>query len=278
MAAYQGVRELQLNDEDLAKLYGNELEGLNFYTNEYVMIKNISGENIDQKRWDGEKLVALKWRPLSNDYFGKVKPLNISQRFLFDLLQNDSIIGKVSIGSFGVGKSYVNLCWALDSITGRNSKFERLCWLRNNIEVSNTMPLGYLPSDLNCKLLPWAMPMVDILGDQDIFDQYITQKKIVLEHMGFLRSRTFENSIVYINEAQNCTANHLALVISRIGKGSCLIIEGDTRQTDKEVFYKQSGMLKMAEKFKGNPMFGMVKLIENVRSQFATLADLLLED
>ena len=65
--------------------------------------------------------------------------------------------------------------------------------------------------------------------------------------------------------------------MSRCGQDSCFIAVGDMRQTDKDVFTKNSGIEKMVNKLKGNPMFGLVTLNKNERSEFSSLADLLLE-
>jgi len=273
---YTGIRELTLADEEFQKLY-EDGSSYGFYKNEYVLIKDSSGVSKDWRKWDGEKLIPLRWKQIDNDYFGKIRPLNDEQRFLFDMLQDEAIIGKLVQGGFGSGKTFLSLSWALDSISERKPKYDKICYVRNPIEVKDVPNLGALPSDLNAKLLPWAMPIVDILGDESIFEEYVLRGKIVLDHLGFIRGRSFKRTIVYVNECQNISKYHLALLISRIGEGSCLIMDGDIRQVDKEIFSKKSGMASMSEALKGNPMFGMVTLKKNERSAFASLADVLME-
>jgi PhoH-like ATPase len=120
--------------------------------------------------------------------------------------------------------------------------------------------------------------LIDILGNEETYQRYLQEGKVRLAHVGHLRGRTFKRSIVYITEAQNMTTDLMALLIARIGEGSCLIVDGDVRQCDKDIFKKHSGIVSMAEKLKGNPMFGMVTLQKDERSEFSALSNLLLND
>ena len=204
--------------------------------------------------------------------------MNDEQKYLFNMLQDESIIGKFCISPYGCGKSFVALCWALNEINSKRSKYTCLRYVRNNIIVKDTNDIGALPSVANDKLKPWALEMADILGSEDMLDLFIEQGKIRLEHLGFCRGRSWENSIIFLEEAQNTTAYHMSLLMGRTGKDSCFIAVGDMRQTDKEVFRKDSGVKKAIEKLQGNPMFGLVTLQKNERSEFSALADLLLEE
>ena len=274
---YTGVRNLTIDDENLQDFYEDGKE-YDFYKNEYIKVKNKKGETIYLAKWNGNNVIPIKWKQINNEFFGRITARNDEQRFAFDMLQDDSIIGKCLVGNFGTGKTFLGLSWALDAITSRKPRYDKICYIRNNCDVKDTVSLGALPSDLNAKLLPWAMPLVDILGDKEMYEEYIEEGKIVLDHMGFLRGRSFKNTIVYCTESQNLSSYHMALLVSRIGEGSCLVLDGDIRQSDKDVFTKNSGLKSMIEKFKGNPMFGVVELKINERSPFASLADLLMVD
>lgn len=273
---YTGIRELIIKNEDLQYFYedGKKYE---FLTNEYVKVKNEQGEVIYLGRWDGVKIVPLKYKRIDSDYFGIVEPLNDEQKFYFDMLQNDKILGKFCLSPYGTGKTYVSLCWAFNEITSKKSKYKCIRFVRNNHIATNTVDMGCLPGTSDEKLKPWAMEMADVLGSEDMLDLYIEQGKVKLENFGFVRGRSWDSSIVFLEEGQNVSPYLLSLLWSRVGKNSCLITVGDMRQTDKEVFSKNSGVLKAIDKFKGNPMFGLVTLCKNERSEFSSLADLLLD-
>jgi len=275
--SYTGIREVVIKDEDLQEFY-EDGEQYHFLTNEYIKVKNEKGEVIYLGKWDGGHTNQIKYEKMKSEYFGEIKPLNDEQKFLFNMLQDDSIIGKFVTSPYGCGKSYVSLCWALNEITSKRSKYKTLRYIRNNIIAKDTVDIGALPSTANEKLKPWAMEIADILGDEDMLELYIEQGKIRLENLGFCRGRSWDNSIIFLEEAQNTTPYLMSLLMSRTGNGSVFIAVGDTRQADKEVFIKNSGIDKAIEKLKGNPMFGLVTLCKNERSEFSSLADLLLEN
>lgn len=274
---YTGIAHLgDLSDNDLAQLYEGNGNKYSLVINQYVSATN-NGKDIEGK-WNGESLVPIRYKKMDSDYFGEIKPLNQEQRFLFSMLQDESQIGKFCLGKFGTGKSFVSLCWALNEVTSKKSKYNCLRFVRNEIVAKDAPEIGHLPSTETEKLKPWAMEMSDILGSEDMLDLYIEQKKIILENVGFCRGRSWDRSIIFLEEAQNITPYLLSLLMSRTSKSSCFIAIGDMRQTDKEIFSKHSGIEKAIEKMKGNPMFGLVTLEKNERSEFSSLADLLLED
>jgi len=274
---YTGVRELIIADDKLQEFYEDGKE-YGFYTNEYIKVKNTSGNVIYLAKWNGEKVVPIKYSKINNEYFGIITPRNDEQKFLLSMLQDDSLIGRVCLSPFGCGKSFISLAWALNEVTSKRSKYNCIRYIRNNHILRDCNDIGFLPSGQNDKLKPWAMEIADILGDEDTLDLYIDQKKIILEFMGFCRGRSWERSIIFLEEAQNATPYQIATLMSRCGQDSCFIAVGDMRQTDKDIFTKNSGIEKMVNKLKGNPLFGMVALQKNERSEFSSLADLLLED
>ena len=154
-------------------------------------------------------------------------------------------------------------------------KYNKIVWVRNNIEVKNSKPIGHLPGDYNDKLLPFAMPLADHLGGVDGLEIMMNQGKIELVHLGFIRGRDIRNSIIMCSEAENMTKEHIQLLLGRVGEGSSLWVNGDYKQVDGEVFVKNSGLIIAVNKLKGHPRFGYVKLLKTERSETAAMADLL---
>jgi PhoH-like ATPase len=264
---------------ELSDLYEGKYSGIELFRNQYLVIRDKNNKQVDEGRWDGKRFVKLQFKPISNQLFGKFEPKNQEQRFSFDLLQNESITGKVLLGGFGSGKTMMSLVHALQFILStRNQKFDRLIYLRNNIIVKNTESVGFLPNDLTCKIKPYAMALADILGEESSLDALIYNHKIILESLSFIRGRNYKNSVVLVSESQNLTTEHLALIMSRISDGSILIVEGDYTQRDKSVFEKSNGLEIMVDKLKGDMEFGVVTLKQNLRSRFASLSDKLIVD
>lgn len=269
---WKGWRDFYPTEEEMSMLYSNPTANvLDAKINEYCKIYE-GGTPKDVLRWDGEEYKKLKYKPITSVLGNKWSPLNIEQKLLFDLLQNDNIPVKLALGTFGSGKTALMLAHILDGI--QKGKYDKLVFIRNNVEVKDTVPLGALPNDEISKLMPFLMPVVDHVG-LFTFEEMIEQNVIEPVHLGYLRGRDLKNCAVLCDESENLTVHQVQLILGRIGKGSSLFMAGDLRQTDKISFEKNSGIVRMIECLQGNPLFGMVKLYQSVRSDVCKLADLM---
>lgn len=222
---------------------------------------------------DGRTICEGTIKQINSRFFGKVKPRNIQQQLALDMLYNQDITVKFLAGKFGTGKDYLMSSAAIDLV--EKGKYNKIVWVRNNIEVKNSKPIGHLPGDYNDKLLPFAMPLADHLGGVDGLEIMMNQGKIELVHLGFIRGRDIRDSIIMCSEAENMTKEHIQLLLGRVGEGSSLWVNGDYKQVDGEVFVKNSGLIIAVNKLKGHPRFGYVKLLKTERSETAAMADLL---
>lgn len=288
---YTGVFDLYLtkNKEDqelLANIYENPYDNkFELARNQYLYIwdkdsptYNEDGvhngyEFIDSFKFDGEKLVKLKFKPIFSKFMGeKVKPINKKQEMLFDLLQDKELTIKACFGKYGVGKDFVMINHALDLID--QQKVDKIIWARNNVELEDVPTLGILPGDKIEKLIEFAMPLADHVGGVEGLRMLILNGKIEIQHLGSLRGRDIKRSIIYVTECQNNTSGHIKLLIGRVGKESQLWLNGDLKQTDKEVYRRKSGIRALSA-LKGNRLFGQVTLDKTERSDTAQLAELI---
>ena len=271
---YCGYKEVDLSDEEMAYFYENLGENkFECKRNMYLLIKDLSGEVVDKRKWNGISHVPISYKPVPKDFVDRVVPINLQQELAFDLLQDRNSTIKVLGGAFGSGKDLLMISNALNLI--KNNKFKKIIWVRNNIEVKNTKPIGFLPGSYIDKLVPYAMPLCDHIGGKDGLEMLMMQGKIELEHLGLLRGRNFEDSIVYCSEAENMSKEHIQLLLGRIARGSELWLNGDCRQVDENTFETNNGLKRAINKLQGNPKFGFVKLQKVERSATAQLADLL---
>lgn len=272
---YKGFIEHHFeSEEDMADFYEHlDNNKLNLLNNQYAILYSPDDILIDKIKWNGEKNVSISSRIVNNDYTGKVKPRNIQQELAFDLLQNDNITIKALTGGFGTGKDFVMISNAIEML--KKNKYDCLVWVRNNVEVYNTNPIGFLPDGMKEKLLPFALPLADHLGGISGLEYFVNQGKIEIQHLGFIRGRDIKNSIIYCSEAENMTKEHIQLLIGRVGEGSALWLNGDFKQVDGQVFRQNNGLNVLIEKLKGHKRFGTVQLIKTERSETAALADLL---
>tara|TARA_B100000405_G_scaffold193719_1_gene135768 strand:+ start:2624 stop:3169 length:546 start_codon:yes stop_codon:yes gene_type:complete len=94
---------------------------------------------------------------------------------------------------------------------------------------------GYLPGDINQKMLPWLMPIYDNLllftGKRSL-DEYIHAGKIEIVPLSYIRGRTFDNTLIIADEMQNASKNQLKTLLTRVGTNCQIVITGDLEQSD----------------------------------------------
>lgn len=277
MEEYTGFLECTMTDDELAELYSDlTINRYDLLQNQYLIVCKDSSDGrtvLDSFKWNGSKLIRTPYKVINNRYVGKVKPRNIQQQLAVDMLYDQDTTVKIITGCYGSGKDMLMASAAMDQLD--KGKFEKIVYVRNNIEVKNSKPIGYLPGDNNEKLLPFAMPLADHLGGKDGLELAITQGRVEVVHLGFIRGRDIKNSIIYCSEAENMTKEHIQLLLGRVGEGSALWINGDFKQTDADIFARNSGLATAIQKLKGHPRFAFVKLLKTERSETAAMADLL---
>lgn len=274
MVEYRGFQEISNADCRLPNFYNNLDQNIfNCLENEYVLIQDEEGDIVDYYRWTGKRYESVKYRVVKNSYTEDVRPRNPQQRIALDMLYDDDITVKIISGCFGSGKDYLMCAVALDLVM--QGKYDKIMWIRNNVEVKNSKPLGFLPGDSFDKLLPFAMPLCDHMGGLDGLNRFISKGQLEVEHLGFIRGRDIKNTIIMCSEAENMTKEHIQLLLGRVGDGSSLWLNGDYRQTDSKIFSDNNGLMIAIDKLKGHPRFGFVKLIKTERSETAAMADLL---
>lgn len=274
MDEYRGFQEITSDDERLPTFYSDLTNNVfDCRQNEHIIVYDADGVAKDFYRWDGTKYVLVGYKVIKNDYTGNVRPRNPQQRLAIDMLYNQDITVKILVGKFGTGKDYLMSSVALDLVM--QGKFDKIMWVRNNVEVKNSKPLGFLPGDAFDKLLPFAMPLADHVGGRDGLERLISNQQIEVEHLGFIRGRDIKNTIFMCSEAENMTKEHIQLLLGRVGEGSALWLNGDYKQTDHKVFTENNGLMIAVDRLKGHPKFGFVKLVKTERSETAAMADLL---
>lgn len=274
MDEYLGFKEVALDEAGVNAIFGEEPE--NAYgclQNEYLVAKDKEENLLGIFRCDGAKLCKVPYKAINSRFLGKIKPRNLQQQMAINMLYDSDSTVKVITGKFGTGKDFLMCSVAIDLL--EHNKFEKIVYVRNNIEVKNSKPIGYLPGSYNEKLLPFAMPLADHLGGVDGLSLMVSHGQIEIVHLGFIRGRDIKNSIIICSEAENLTKEHIQLLLGRVGEGSALWMNGDFKQCDAEIFERNSGLMVAVDKLKGHPRFGYVKLLKTERSETAAMADLL---
>lgn len=273
MMNYTGYKIKQLNDLELSKFYQGTLQIPDLAQNEYLIITDKDNNPIDYGQQIKDKIVQIPYPKLGTDFTGIMKPRNPQQYCAMNLLQNRDIPLKLITGNFGSGKTMACVIAALEFV--EKGIFDKIIFVRNNVQVKDTDQLGALPGDEHQKLLPYLLPFGDHCGGVEGLQILIDQGKLEVIPLAFLRGRSIKNSIIYSMESENLLKEHIQLIMGRVDEGSELWLDGDIKQRDKTSFEKSKGLETMIERLAGNKLFGYVHLIKSERSEIAQLADLL---
>ena len=212
--------------------------------------------------------------PTINNKFTKtIKPRNEEQILALDLLQDRHSKIKLIRGVYGSGKDFLMLNQALNYI--EIGQFEKIVYIRPNVTVANVPDIGYLKGSVEEKLEWTLAPLYDKVGGHDGVELLINEGQLEMVPLLHIRGRSFENSLIYVCEAQNITSEIAKLIISRVGDNSELWLNSDTHQTDNKIYEKDNGIKKMIDRLSGNKLFGYVYLPKTERGEVAELATLL---
>lgn len=271
MDEYYGYRTISMTDNELSDFYANLYDVSFLKINEYGLIET-NGEIIDTICYQGDTLRHVRW-PIIKGRREDLHPRNIYQAMAIDLLLDTKSKVKLLRGVYGSGKDLLMTTAALSLID--KGKFQKIVFIRPNVTVANVPDIGYLPGDADEKLAWTLGPIMDKVGGEAQLKTLLNNNAIENMPLLYVRGRSFDNSIIYVTEGQNMTSDVVKLLISRVGEGSELWINGDSRQVDKKIFNEDNGLSLMVERLAGNPLFGYVWLPVTERGDVANLANLL---
>lgn len=137
------------------------------------------------------------------------------------------------IGEAGTGKTHVAVSMAVDAY--QRKEIERIIVCRPAIESGEK--IGFLPGTWEEKVEPYMVPVMGLLKEFELCDDPIKAKAMrenVVEQVAIahMRGRTFTNCFIILDEAQNTTRQQMKMILTRLGKGSKIIITGDMTQCD----------------------------------------------
>jgi len=133
-------------------------------------------------------------------------------------------------GSAGSGKTLLACQIALEKLFTKEC--DKIIITRPTVSKEE---IGFLPGDLREKMDPWVQPIYQnmyTLYDKTKIEKLISDGQIEIVPVSFMRGRTFLDSVVIVDEAQNVTHEKIEMIVTRIGLRSKMIICGDDHQVD----------------------------------------------
>lgn len=203
-------------------------------------------------------------------------PRTEKQRQLISSIRSNTLT--FALGSAGTGKTFISanvaarlLLEALER-EGYTSKAKIIC-TRPAVEACGER-LGYLPGEAPDKIAPYFKIFTDefedCLGKARAAD-LIRSERISFVPLAYMRGRTFKDSTIILDEAQNVTPEQMKLLLTRTGERSRVIVDGDPEQIGD--ISGKMGVLDALERLEGNRGVGVVRFTEDdvVRSPFVKM-------
>lgn len=162
------------------------------------------------------------------------EPKNFSQKRLVKALEQNNPFVFVT-GPAGTGKQYVAARHAILKLL--NGDVSKIFLTRPTVEAGES--LGFLPGQLDDKLMPYLLPIYDIFLDEGginkrELNQLMKDGIIEICPLQFMRGRTIKNAILLADEMQNSEIEQVKMMMTRIGENAQMIINGDIEQSDRK--------------------------------------------
>ena len=173
-------------------------------------------------------------------------PRTDNQKALIDALKTSSQV--FILGPAGTGKTYVTATYAADLYTLK--EIDKIVITRPHVAVGKE--LGFLKGDLQEKTMPWALPVLDVLEKhlgKGTVETGIKNGNIEMAPLALMRGRSFDNAFIIVDESQNITTHELKMLLTRVGEGSTIVLNGDTQQSDLKEADGLSKVIHLAKKY-----------------------------
>lgn len=231
-----------------------------------------------------------------------IKPMNLGQACLLDALLDPEISLVTCYGQAGTGKTLLAVAAGLQQVFGRT--YHGITVSRPIVAMGQTV--GFLPGSLQEKMRPWLQPVYDALdllmrpaetGPQGParkknrfqadpqqnqtpaapYDPLIQQGIIEVEALCYIRGRSIPDRFFVLDEAQQLTPLEAKTIVTRMSRGSKLVLVGDPAQIDNPyVDSRSNGLVYTRQRMRGQPFAAHVPLVKGERSALAEAAARLL--
>ena len=203
-------------------------------------------------------------KPINSDSLINVEPLTDNQKKLFESYASQKHI--VAYGCAGTGKTFITLYNALREVLDEKTPFEKIYLVRSLVA---TREIGFLPGSYEDKSDIYQIPyknMVKYMFQMSTESQFEmlygnikSQETIKFWSTSFLRGTTLDNSIIIVDEFQNCTSHELDSIITRVGENSKIMFCGDASQSDLIKTNERNGIIDFMSILRKMPSFDIIE-------------------
>lgn len=300
---YKGYTEMYLSSADIDKTARDGLEipdnmEEKLYPNEFIHLHSSDDMNHELlTRFDGKRIVPLKY---VNDIAWGLTPINREQKMAFELLMDPNIHFVSITGGAGSGKTILSTAVALQKVIELGI-YRKIVFVRPVVPAGGD--IGFLPGTEEEKLRPWMGSFYDAIENlmnekyikkekssknkeaefkktdfniEDFINMYRQKGVMETKTFSYMRGRTFSDSLVIVDEAQEITPHLAKLMLTRAGFGSKFVFLGDPSDNQIDnvlVDAKSNGLVYTVEKMKDFEITGHITLKQVERSPLAKIAE-----
>ncbi|HBN15732.1 MAG: ribonuclease [Gammaproteobacteria bacterium] len=217
-------------------------------------------------------------RLMSQETWG-LKPRDIYQAMALNLLLDPDVHLVNMTGSAGSGKTILALAAAIE-MTLTDKLYRRIIATRSTQGLDED--IGFLPGTEAEKMEPWLGAITDNLealhmddeNSAGSIDYVLSRVPLQFKSLNYIRGRSFQHSLILIDESQNLTPHQIKTIVTRAGNGSKVICLGNLAQIDTPYLTPiSSGLTYLTERFKHFAHGGNLQLQGVPRSALAAYAE-----
>jgi len=284
---YSGVETVGLNTELVAKIFNEEKvsydEVRNFlgdrapepHPYEFFIIPGGEGKKTFSYFLDGYLYPIIN----GDKVYGSISPRNDEQRLAMNILLNPDINLVTLSGPAGTGKTLLAIGAAFQLINKSEKAFNQILITKPIVALSEK-DNGFLPGDMIEKVQPYMQSLYDNVKflsnsckdvDKSKIEKLILDReRFSIEPLAYIRGRTYANTILIVDEAQNLSPLEVKTIVTRMGENSKIIFTGDIYQIDdKYLDSTNNGLTYLIEKAKDYKHAAHIDLVKGERSALA---------
>jgi len=150
-----------------------------------------------------------------------VRPKTRGQEIFVQAMRQKDLV--FAVGPAGTGKTFLAVAYGVALL--KEKSVQRLVISRPILEAGEK--IGFLPGDIYQKVDPFFRPLYDALFElmgPEKTQRYIERGIIEVAPLAYMRGRTFDNSFIILDEAQNTGNEQMKMLLTRMGLGSKMVV------------------------------------------------------
>jgi PhoH-like ATPase len=282
-----------------------------FPANHYLLLRNQEEptHGVPARHLGGGEFRKLRHEHINIRYGRGLNAANLGQRFLLDALYDPTISLVTVYGKAGTGKTLLSVGAALEQV--QTGEYEKM--LITRVIMPTGKDIGYLPGKMEEKMAPWVQPAYDALelllsrprrpetfehkkqskrksdgpgftgapppppqnGGKSVrpWEPLMAAGQLEIEAIAHIRGRSIPRAVFIVDEAQQLTPHEAKTLVTRMGKGSKIIMIGDLAQIDNPyVDAHTNGLVYTRNRLQGQAFMAHVNLFKGERSEMAEVA------